>query len=437
MKLILTDFNNRPTKRFIGSLEKSKVSYKNLVIHYDGFLPEGAVNPFAYYIGAEEQPEKHLYFNQIKVPKYYEIRNENGRRATIAQGDNLIGYVYYADGGERIVKEVHWLNKSNKITLVERYNQQGNKYADVIYNKDEKESKVLYYKNNQVIIEHDIQSGSINHFVEGKLESFPTLIKFIINYIKTVVFKEHDIDEAVFNGLGTSYFVSHDLDIPSSLYFQELIKDEIPGNMQGILKGNRSVKRVIFESNKQLTKAMNIIAKTELTHNPSVEMVYLGAIEEFTRENKLRKKFLTLTRSDNILHAEAFVQRFPDVEWTIAAPTDVSDKLRNFANKYENVHLIKQMLLSDIDSLLESHDYYLDFNSGQEVSNIVERAYFEGLLVLGDQKVLKNGNYEIVLVTEEEILDWLARPNQEAVFNVLRTKKGTPATIEDYQEMFK
>ena len=67
----------------------------------------------------------------------------------------------------------------------------------------------------------------------------------------------------------------------------------------------------------------------------------------------------------------------------------------------------------------------------------MERAYFEGLLVLGDQKVLKNGNYEIVLVTEEEILDWLARPNQEAVFNVLRTKKGTPATIEDYQEMFK
>lgn len=432
MKLVLTDFDNKASQRLLKNFDQSNIQYRHVTAHYDGFSVDSVLNPFAFHIGAIGQADQHLYFNQVNVPEFYEVRNENGSRAQILQGDNVVGYVIYAAGGKRIVKEVQWLARNGKTTLVERYNRQGQKFADSIFGKDGKESKVIYYKADEIVITYDVPTKSVHLNQTG--QTFANLNDFVLDYVKNIVLAENDIDEVIFNNLSTPYFVSRGLAVKSSFYFQELIKNEIPGNMLQIMAGNTKTSRILFENNKQLkrveflVKEQNILVKTDLK--------YLGNIEKFRRENHFRQKMLTITRSDAILHDETIATKFKDYEWTIAAPTNVSDKLKNFGKTHENVTVLEQIRLKEIDDLLENHDYYLDLNQAQEVENVIERAYFEGLVVIGDQKVVKNGNYELVLVKEEEITDLLAREDKDFALRILHTKKGSPATISDYQTAF-
>lgn len=141
MKLILVDDYQLATQRLLENLDKAAIDYKVLAIHYDGFLPETVLNPFAEIVGAKNQPIKHLYFNQVSLPKFAEIRQENGNRAQILQGDHLVGYIYYASHHSRLVKEVQWLNRKEELILSEHYNQQGKNMHKVLLMKEEKKLK--------------------------------------------------------------------------------------------------------------------------------------------------------------------------------------------------------------------------------------------------------------------------------------------------------
>jgi accessory Sec system glycosyltransferase GtfB len=231
--------------------------------------------------------------------------------------------------------------------------------------------------------------------------------------------------------MSTPFFVSNQLtEIPGSLYFQEVIGTEIPGNMLSILSGKTPTSRILFENAKEQAKVDQMATEKQVT------LDYLGAIENFKREISFRPKLLTITRSDQILYDEA-ISQLTDYQWTIAAPSEVSEKLRNFANQHDNVHVLEAIPLSDIDKLLDEHDIYLDLNKGNDVDNVVRRAYLEGLLVIGDKSVVKNPGYELILENEKEITDVLKRPDKEVALRVLREKRGKPATVADYQRLLR
>lgn len=431
MKLILTDFANQATDRLLANLDKAEIPYLHVSSHYDGFLSEDCLNPIAYYIGAEKQAEKHLYFNQIKVPDFYEIRNENGSQAEILQGDHVVGRVLYAPGRGRIVQAVHWLDRSGQLILAELYNAQAEKYADVLYNEQNKEAKRLYYRSGRLVLSYDTASRTMQRFdaATGDVVFVGSMVDFLLDYLANVLQAGGLFDEVIYNTLATAHFVAQRLDMPSTLYWQESLKDSIPGNMEPILDGKSSTGRVLFENVKAFQKVQDL--RNQAGAGLNCQLAYLGAIEDFKRDNPFRPNYLTITRSDEIFFDEAVAQT--GVAWTIAAPTDVSPKLRKFAAAHDNVRLIEQMKLEQIETLLSEHDIYLDLNRGSEVDNIIRRAYFEGLLTLGTTKNAKNPSYELVLVEEKEFLSLIKGQDKGRLLEILRKKKGEPASRLDWE----
>ncbi|GFH43001.1 glycosyltransferase stabilizing protein Gtf2 [Lactococcus hodotermopsidis] len=436
MKLVLTDYNRENTERFKSSLTKAEIPFVHVNIQYDGFLAPDILNPFAYFMGYYQKPEKHRYFNQIPLPPFYEARNVDGGKSEILQGDNVVGHIFYQPNTNRLVKEVVWYNRIGKKVAVERYNIQGEKYADVIVDKDGKDSKVVYYQGSKPVIDFDLSSKNILLKKNGMTQSFNNLTEFVLYFIETIVKEKlgFDFDEVIYNNLATPLFVSNRLPQRATLYFQEFIKDEIPGNMVGVLAGRTPTKRILFENIKQLKKVETLIQEEPA----KIPLDYLGAIEEFRRDNDFTQGALTITFSDQILHedklAEALAKR--GKTWTIAAPSEVSDKLRNFSNAHDNINLLERINGDDIPELLAKHDFYLDVNRGAQMMNNIYRAYHEGMLVISDQKVSKNGGYEVVLVKEEELVGAIDRNSYTSLMNILRKKKGTPATREAYQAQF-
>lgn len=434
MKLVLTDFYHQATQRFLTSLDRASIDYTHVNIVYDGFLPTGALNPFASAIGTVEMPDKALHYNEIEVPELYEIRNENGTRAEILNGDRVVGYVYYVPNTPRLVREVVWVDQLGKPVIVHRYNRQGFKFADGLFDSEEKEIKTIYYRaTGEKVLTVDIASRIVISEVADKPQVFVNLTAFVVDYIKKLSIKA---DEIIFNSMSTPFFVSNALtESPGTLYFQEVIRKAIPGNMEMILNGKTPTKRILFENEKELIKTKKLAKEKKI----NAELEYLGAIEKFTRENNYRPKVLTITRSDQVLYDESIADLFckQNVKWTIAAPSEVSDKLRNFANTHDNVSVLEAIPAKEVDKLLSENDIYLDINKGNDYENSVRRAYLEGLLVIGDKSVIKDPDHELVLETEQEIIDVLKRPDKQVAMKVLREKKGKPVTVNDYRRMFK
>ncbi|MDR0199490.1 MAG: hypothetical protein LBI43_02815 [Streptococcaceae bacterium] len=433
MKLLLTDFYHQATERFKTSLKRAEIDLTHVNITYDGWLPEGVHNPISYYLGYFDAPEKPLHYNQLEVPDFWEIKNSDGARAEILDGETLKGYVIYQPDTARLIREVEWLDLAGNRILTERYNRQGQRFAQSLFDADGKEMKTLYFNAaGEKVLTVDGPSKAVILEIPGKTpQVFENFTAFTCHYLRD--FGLERWDEVLFNSLSTPFFVSNALsELPGTLYFQEPIRDAIPGNMQTILSGKTPAKRILFENAKELAKAQKLVT------NPGVSMGYLGAIEHFTRENQFRKRALTLTRSDQILYDEGLAVAMASFQmtWTIAAPSEISDKLRNFALNHANVTVLEAYPLGDFDKLLAENDIYLDLNQGKDTQNAVQRAYLEGLLVVGDMKTAKNGPYEILLENEKEITDVLKAANKQRSLDFLRSKKGKQASPSDYQEAF-
>jgi accessory Sec system glycosyltransferase GtfB len=444
MKLVLTDFYHQPTQRFLASLKEASIPYQHVNVTYDGFAPSEILNPIASAIGADTLPDKAFHYNEVRVPEFYEIRNLDGIKAEILQGDVLRGYVYYAPNTNRLVREVVWLNRAGIPTIAYRYNRQGFKFADILYNFEGKSQKEIYYTaEGKKVLTYDVASRIIIAHSDNKDDNkvFPNMTAFVKEFVLKVAATanevDNQVDEILINSMSTPFFVSSQIpEIPSTLYFQEAIGDEIPGNMQQILTGNTSTMRILFENAKVLAKTEQLAQKQNETKN--VQLAYLGAIENIRRENTYRRNYLTITRSDQILYDENIAKLLLELggTWTIAAPSEISDKLRAFADAHTNVSVLEAISPKKLPELLEKHDIYLDINQGNEWENLVQRAYLEGLLVIADKSVAKNPSYELILENEAEIATLVSRSDLSAELRVMREKKGKPASIQDYQAVF-
>ncbi|GAB2026259.1 hypothetical protein [Lactovum odontotermitis] len=430
MKLVLTDFYHQSTQRLSASLTAAGIPYKHVNINYDGFAPDAILNPFAELIGAKGLPDKELHFNQVKVPEFDEIRHVSRDSAQILQGDRLVGRINYETNSRRLVREVVWLSRTDTPVIACRYNRQGFKYAEQLYDYEGKEVKTLYFN---ALGKQVLTVDAASQAMLGENQIFMNLTDFVRHYVlKQLDEFNGEIDEILFNSLSTPFFTANQLPkIKSSLYFQEHIQKEIPGNMQQILIGKTPVKRILFENAKEMAKVQHLSPKSP------VRLDYLGAIEELTRENSFRPAALTVTLSDQILYDEAIAKALEEahIRWTIAAPSEVSSKLHHFASQHENVTVLETISRETLSKLLADNDIYLDLNQGSDWEETVQRAYLEGMLVIADMKVAKNSGYALILENEKEITDLLKRPDKTIALRVLHEKKGKPASAADYHRL--
>ena len=78
--------------------------------------------------------------------------------------------------------------------------------------------------------------------------------------------------------------------------------------------------------------------KNKLPRDGKLDFRFLGMIYPHARGNKLRPEAVILTNSDQIEHLQEIVEALPNINFHIAAITEMSAKLLAF-DKYNNVHL--------------------------------------------------------------------------------------------------
>ena len=63
--IFLCDYYNQASKDLAYSLQAAGYDATTVVINPDGFLPQGALSPFTYYVEAVEEIGKPRFFNQV------------------------------------------------------------------------------------------------------------------------------------------------------------------------------------------------------------------------------------------------------------------------------------------------------------------------------------------------------------------------------------
>ena len=370
------------------SLEVAGLSHVTVVIEPDGFLPDGILSPFTYYLGYESG--KALYFNQVAVPEFWEIAGNN-QSAHILKDSRERGVIHYVEAPQaRLVKQVDWKDLSGRIYQADHYNRYGACFAKTTYSADGQTILTKYQdaKGQEIVLENHV-TGDILLTLPGQaLRHFKNRVEFTIFFLQDLGI---DTRHLLFNTLATSFLVSYHYPDKSGrdiLVWQEPLDDCLPGNMQLLLEqeGLRA-KQILIPDKATYEQALALT-------NPAYhdKFVHLGYHYQFKRENFVRPDALIVTNSDQIEHIETLIESLPMVTFRIAAVTEMSSKLLTLLS-YPNVVLYQNASPQKIRELYQLSDLYLDINYGNELLDAVRQAFEHNMLILAFDQTAHNRPY--------------------------------------------
>ena len=384
----LYDRYSQESRDLHESLVATGLSQLGVVIDADGFLPDGLVSPFTYYLGYEKG--KPLYFNQVPVPAFWEISGNN-QSARIEDMTQERAVIHFADGLQaRLVKKVEWKTPAGRIFQVDHYNRFGICFAKTTYDVSGQAIMTSYRDVDQkeVILENHI-TGDILLTLEGQgLRHFSGRVAFIIDFLQGL---EVNLDHILFNSLSTSFLTSFHFPDKSGqdiLVWQESLQDHIPGNMQLILENDHlRAKTIIISDYATYERALQLT--DEKFHH---KFSHLGYHYHFKRDNFVRPDALIVTNSDQLEQVEKLVESLPRVTFRIAAVTEMSSKLLDML-RYPNVVLYQNASPQKIQELYQLSDIYLDINYGNELLQAVRQAFEHNQLILAFEETAHNRRY--------------------------------------------
>ena len=384
----LFDVYNQESQDLHYSLTAAGLSDLTVVIEPDGFLPDGVVSPFTYYLGYDRG--KPLYFNQVPVPDFWEIAGNN-QFGTINDLNQERAVIHFADGLQaRLVKKVEWKTPAGRIFQVDHYNRFGACFAKTTYD-GLGQAIMTSYRNvdqKEVILENHV-TGDILLTLEGQgLRHFSGRVAFIIDFLQGL---KVNLDHILFNTLSTSFLTSFHFPDKSGqdiLVWQEPLQDHIPGNMQLILENDQlRAKTIIIPDYATYERALQLT--DEKFHH---KFSHLGYHYHFKRDNFVRSDALIVTNSDQLEQIEKLVESLPRVTFRIAAVTEMSAKLMDML-RYPNIVLYQNASPQKIQELYQLSDIYLDINYGNELLQAVRQAFEHNQLVLAFEETAHNRRY--------------------------------------------
>ena len=384
----LFDVYNQESQDLHYSLTAAGLSDLTVVIEPDGFLPDGVVSPFTYYLGYDSG--KPLYFNQVPVPDFWEIAGSN-QFGTINDINQERAMIHFADGLQaRLVKKVEWKTPAGRIFQVDHYNRFGACFAKTTFDASGQAIMTSYRNVDQkeVILENHV-TGDILLTLEGQgLRHFSGRVAFILDFLKGL---KVNLDHILFNTLSTSFLTSFRFPDKSGqdiLVWQEPLHDDIPGNMQLILENDQlRAKTIIIPDYATYERALQLT--DEKFHH---KFNHLGYHYHFKRDNYVRSDALIVTNSDQLEQIEKLVESLPKVTFRIAAVTEMSSKLLDML-RYPNVVLYQNASPQKIQDLYQLSDIYLDINYGNELLQAVRQAFEHNQLVLAFEETAHNRRY--------------------------------------------
>ena len=384
----LFDVYNQESQDLHYSLTAAGLSDLTVVIEPDGFLPDGVVSPFTYYLGYDSG--KPSYFNQVPVPDFWEIAGNN-QFGTINDLNQERAVIHFADGLQaRLVKKVEWKTPAGRIFQVDHYNRFGACFAKTTFDASGQAIMTSYRNVDQkeVILENHV-TGDILLTLEGQgLRHFSGRVAFIIDFLQGL---KVNLGHILFNTLSTSFLTSFHFPEKSGqdiLVWQEPLQDHIPGNMQLILENDQlRAKTIIIPDYATYERALQLT--DEKFHH---KFSHLGYHYHFKRDNFVRPDALIVTNSDQLEQVEKLVESLPRVTFRIAAVTEMSTKLLDML-RYPNVVLYQNASPQKIQELYQLSDIYLDINYGNELLQAVRQAFEHNQLVLAFEETAHNRRY--------------------------------------------
>lgn len=397
--ILLFDTYSTESQDLHTSFKMTGQNYLTLVIEDDGFLPEDVVSVYGYFLGdfsnAENVPGKPLYFNQIKVPEYWEISGNNSS-GKIHNLNKERGRIFYAEPKhKRYVKVVDWYDDRGVVRSSDHYNRYGALYARTVFNeKGQKVNKSYFSAEGKEIIVENFVTGDIILNDADSVNIFHTKTDFVLYLMEKVAAKDSRI---FFNSLSIPFFISQRMKPNGKkdiLFWQEPERNDIPGNMMVILNGQSNrTEKIMVQKEAAYNKLISLGASGEIIQK-------LGFVYPMERANMHRLEALICTNSDRIESLMKIVNSLPEMQFHIAALTEMSSRLMSMGVN-ENVNLYPNVKMDVLDELFKQCDFYLDINYENEMVSAVRRAFLNNQLIFAFNETIHNRNY----VAAEHIYD--------------------------------
>ncbi len=370
------------------SIFSSGFQHPTIVLNDDGFLPKDVTSPIQYYTGFLEQIGKPLFFNELSIPEYWEIKSTS-HSASVWEFDRKRADIHFVEGNPyRQIKEVDWLNQEGKLLAKDYYNSSGYRFAQSSYHEKSNQKRATTYfnkKNQEVLFENHITGDILLN--QGKhILMFKSKVEFIVHYLQEANF---NTDRIFYNSLGLPFLVALNLTKTGNdiLFWQEPIYEDLPGNMKVLLNTHNRATQIIVQEKEAFEKIMRLASPEQKT-----KISFAGYKYPFKRENLGRLNALILTNSDQIVHLEEIVQKNPQLNIYIGALTEMSSSLMSM-DRYKNVRLYPNISSNIVEHLFNTCDIYLDINLGTEILSATREAFLNNMLVLSFDNTTHNMKY--------------------------------------------
>lgn len=339
--------------------------YPTIVIEDDGFLPSDVTSIY-HFLGYNTCDYNPLHLNDLTLPIAYEVERE-GVDFFIMSNDMVVGKVILqGEPIERIVKEVWWLDSKGYPYKKDYYNQYGYCFKTETYVKDLGLVSTSYYSVSGGVLLDE------NHLVGSILYNNQLYLNKLSLYNKCLAELGYSKEPITFNHLGTPLeIILSSLESGHELIFQEeVFVNSIPDNLQYVI--HNSDKISISVTNRSTYSILENMCKVQFMMLLVPSKSDLGSF----------KDVLITTQTDQLTSIEDFVEQLPELEFHIAAPTQMSSKLFDL-NKYSNVHLYPNISNNNLDDLFNQCGVFLDIAMSPTVFDANRRALENSLLRVG------------------------------------------------------
>lgn len=330
------------------------------------------------------EPGKARFFNQIEVPDYWEISGNSGS-GEVHDLQHLRGRIFYAGpSGHRLVSEVDWLNEQGTVRCTDHYDRRGFQYSRTVFNKSgERFCRCWFDELGRERIVENYVTGDIIVNRSGTVQIFHNTTELAVTMIREI---GAEGARMFYNSLSVPFFITERLKKPEEgnvLFWQEAPREDIPGNMRVILEGHTGTEEICVQNRDSFAR----LAESGAEDLGGAAIHPFGFVYRFRRKNRGSRNVLICTNSDQIEQLQTLVEALPEVQFHIAAVTEMSSRLLAFG-RYGNVLLYPTASESLLDELFQKCDYYLDINHGGEIREAVRQAFLNEQLILGFKKTL-------------------------------------------------
>lgn len=389
--VLLFDNYSLDSQNLHTSFKMSGLDYPAVVIEDDGFLPEDVTSVFGFFLGdfknAKGIPGRPRYFNQITVPEYWEI-SANNNSGKVHDLNKERGHIFYAEPKhKRLVRVVDWCDEKGVVRSSDHYNRYGALYARTIFNaKGQKVNKSYFSASGTEVIMENYVTGDIILNDGEVVKIFRSKTEFVLYFLEKAGYNHCRI---FFNSLSTPFFVSQRLSADTKgdvLFWQEPVRDAIPGNMKIILDGQAGrTAKIMVQKRQAYHRLLDLGASCDMVHK-------LGFVYPFQKENSHKPEALICTNSDRIEQCLKIVTALPQMHFHIAALTEMSSKLMSMGT-YENVSLYPGVKMDVLNELFEKCDFYFDINHESEIVSAVRKAFLHNQLIFAFKETIHNRDY--------------------------------------------